>query len=120
MKIWLMQMETVLEDKVKNVLKIHSCLDRAASGRVNLIVFLELVLTGYACGIDFFNLAEPIPGPSTKEIMEGAVRGERAEEEILEVHLTREDCERYRFRLPVLRDVRPEIAEEYLNILRKR
>jgi len=74
MKIWLIQVETAWKDKAKNLLKIHSYVDRAAKDRVNLIVFLELALTGYSCGIDFFSLAEPIPGPSTKEIMGRAVR----------------------------------------------
>jgi predicted amidohydrolase len=46
--------------------------------------------------------------------------GEAAKEEVLEVELTREEVERHRFRLPVLRNVRPDIAEEYWKISKKR
>jgi predicted amidohydrolase len=74
MKIWLIQMEPKLNDKGQNLLKIHSYLDRAVKEKVNLIAFPELALTGYMCRKDFFHLAEPIPGPSTKEIMERAAK----------------------------------------------
>jgi len=69
MKIWLIQMEPELRDKAKNLSKIHSYLDRAVKEKVNLIVFPELGLTGYMCRTDFLDLAEPIPGPSTMEII---------------------------------------------------
>lgn len=69
MKVWLIQMGPELKDKAKNVSKIHSYLDRAVKEKVNLIAFPELALTGYMCRTDFFDLAEPIPGPSTMEII---------------------------------------------------
>lgn len=62
-------MEPELRDKAKNLSKIHSYLDRAVKEKVNLIVFPELGLTGYMCRTDFLDLAEPIPGPSTMEII---------------------------------------------------
>jgi len=74
MKIWLIQMEPKLKDKEQNLTKIHSYLDRAVKEKVNLIAFPELALTGYMCRKDFFDLAEPIPGPSTKEIVERAAK----------------------------------------------
>lgn len=74
MKIWLIQMEPGLEDKEGNLLKIHSYLDRAVKERVDLIAFPELALTGYMCRTAFFELAEPIPGPSTEEIIQRAIK----------------------------------------------
>jgi predicted amidohydrolase len=74
MRIWLIQMEPKLKDKGENISKMHSYLDHAVKEKVNLIAFPELALTGYTCRKDFFDLAEPIPGPSTKEIMEKAAK----------------------------------------------
>jgi len=74
MKVWLIQMEPELRDKTKNLSKIHSYLDRAVKEKVNLIVFPELGLTGYMCRTDFLDLAEPLPGPSTMEIVKRATR----------------------------------------------
>jgi len=75
MKIWLVQMEPELKEKERNLLKIHSFIDRAIKERVGLIVFPELSLTGYMCRNAFFDLAEPIPGPSTEGIIQKAERG---------------------------------------------
>ncbi len=74
MKAWLIQMEPELKNKAKNLSKVHSYLDRAVKEKVNLVAFPELALTGYMCRTDFFGLAEPIPGPSTMEIIERATK----------------------------------------------
>lgn len=75
MKIWLVQMESKLKDKVDNLKKICNYIDKAVDAKVNLIAFPELALTGYVCGLDFYDLAEVIPGSSTAEIIERAKKG---------------------------------------------
>jgi len=74
MKVWLIQMEPELRDTAKNLGKIHAYLDRAVKEKIDLIAFPELGLTGYMCRTDFLNLAEPIPGPSTKEIIQRTIK----------------------------------------------
>lgn len=70
MKVNLVQMKSKLFDKGFNLEKIISYIDRAIKTETHLIIFPELSLSGYPCGREFHNLAEPIPGPSTKIIME--------------------------------------------------
>ena len=70
MKLWLVQMDTKLGDKKANASKMLGHLADAAKTGVDLIVFPELVLTGYFCHQRFPELAETIPGPSTMEILE--------------------------------------------------
>jgi predicted amidohydrolase len=41
---------------------------KAAGMGADLVVFPELSLTGYACGDSFFEVAEPVPGPSTDRV----------------------------------------------------
>jgi predicted amidohydrolase len=67
-------MNPQLKDKNKNLHIIHSYLDRAVREKVDLVAFPELGLTGYMCRTDFFDLSEPIPGPSTKEVIERAAK----------------------------------------------
>ena len=68
MKVWLVQMEPVVCDKKTNLSKIEDYVKRAVHEDVALIVFPELSLTGYVCGTQFFDLAENVPGPTTKFI----------------------------------------------------
>ena len=72
MKLWLVQMEPTLYDKASNAEKILGYIDRAAEGGVDLVVLPEMALTGYMCQERFFELAEPVPGPSTLKIMNRA------------------------------------------------
>ncbi len=74
MKIWLVQMQPEVRDKTRNLSKIHSYLDRASRENVKVIVFPELALTGYMCRTDFIDLAEPLPGPSTLEVIKRTTR----------------------------------------------
>jgi predicted amidohydrolase len=55
-----------------NLDKIAGCLHQAAAQGAQLVVFPELALSGYACGDRFFEVAEPVPGPSTHRIIEMA------------------------------------------------
>lgn len=72
MKVWLVQMEAKLYDKESNARKIVDYVNRAADAGADVVAFPELVLTGYLCREKFFDLAEPIPGPSTTAIMDTA------------------------------------------------
>lgn len=67
-------------DKAANLKKMKSQIEEAAALGSNLIVFPELALSGYECGEETArdkkpcsmhrDLAEPIPGPATEEIIE--------------------------------------------------
>lgn len=72
MKLWVVQMEPKLLDKKANIEKIVNYMGRAAEAKVDLLVFPEMALTGYMCQEKFFELAEPVPGPSTQELMNHA------------------------------------------------
>lgn len=72
LKVAAAQIDVVPNNKKENLRKITEIIDRAASKNVNLLVFPELVLTGYNCGEKFTKLAEPIPGPSTNVISKKA------------------------------------------------
>src|SRR6185312_12432170 len=70
-RVALAQIEPVTADKAANLAKFCCFLERA-----QLVIFPELALTGYACGDQFFTLAEPIPGPTTERLAaEARVRG---------------------------------------------
>jgi predicted amidohydrolase len=68
----LAQVEPTTLDKQTNLLKFDSYLERASQAGADLVVFPELSLTGYACSDGFFDVAEPIPGPSTLHLCETA------------------------------------------------
>jgi len=74
MKITLVQMESKLFDKDRNLEKIISYVDQGIKRDSNMIIFPELCLTGYSCGSKFSNLAEPIPGPCT-DIVADKIKG---------------------------------------------
>ena len=71
-KVWLVQMESKPCDKKGNADKIVSYLDKAVKAKASLVAFPECSLTGYLIREKSWELAEPIPGPSTQEIMEKA------------------------------------------------
>jgi predicted amidohydrolase len=56
--------------KESNREKILGYIEQAVKAEVNLISFPELILTGAQCRGEFFKLAEPVPGRSTKAIIE--------------------------------------------------
>lgn len=61
----LAQIQPVTADKDANLRTFETYIERAAGMGAQLVIFPELALTGYACGDAFFELAEPVPGPST-------------------------------------------------------
>ena len=68
MKVWLVQIDVKVNDKEANLQKILSYVDKGMQNGANLIVFGELVLSGYMCKAKFFDFAEPIPGPATGKV----------------------------------------------------
>lgn len=64
-EVALAQVAPITNDKQANIDKWLGYLDRAADAGAQLVVFPELALSGYACGDRFFEMAEPVPGPST-------------------------------------------------------
>lgn len=65
------QMAPVLRDFDKNVEKICEFIEKAVSEnpQTQLIVFPELITTGYECGKDFQELAETVPDGRSMEII---------------------------------------------------
>jgi predicted amidohydrolase len=64
----LAQIDCKREDKAANIKKIRQTTIRARKQEANLVIFPELSLTGYVVRDQIYELAEPIPGPSTKTI----------------------------------------------------
>ena len=71
-KVALAQLECVVGDKEANLAKMGEMVRRAKAGGARLVIFPELSLTGYVCRDLFYELAEPIPGPSTERVAEMA------------------------------------------------
>jgi predicted amidohydrolase len=67
-KIALAQMACKREDKKRNLTKIEENVTKAKRQAADLVVFPELSLTGYVVRDQIYELAETIPGPSTKVI----------------------------------------------------
>jgi len=55
-------------DKDHNIKTMREWGERAKDREADLVIFPELSLTGYVCRDLFYNLAEPIDGPSVKAI----------------------------------------------------
>jgi N-carbamoylputrescine amidase len=75
-KIGLIQM-TVSHDKEKNVEKAIHMIGEAVNKGANIVCLQEMFFAPYFCvqqRIEFFSLAEPIPGPTTEKIAEAAKR----------------------------------------------
>ncbi len=67
------QMRPVLNEVEENLVKIAEYIRKVASEqKVDLIVFPELITTGYECGMYFTDLAQRIPGPSVNVIAQRA------------------------------------------------
>jgi predicted amidohydrolase len=65
-KIALAQMSCKREDKAENLQKIEQTVIKAKKQAADLVIFPELSLTGYVVRDQIYELAETIPGPSTK------------------------------------------------------
>lgn len=69
-KIAIGQITPVTGEKRSNLEKMKRFTEEAAHDGAKLVVFPELALSGYNCGDDFFDIAEPIPGASTEFLEE--------------------------------------------------
>jgi predicted amidohydrolase len=73
-KVALVQMEPVHLNKESNIVKMIAFIRDAASKGTRLIVFPELIVTGYVLPYDpqekrrFYDVSEPVPGPTTDQI----------------------------------------------------
>jgi predicted amidohydrolase len=67
-KIALAQMSCKREDKAENLVKIEKFVDKAKRRAADLVIFPELSLTGYVVRDQIYDLAETIPGPTTKTV----------------------------------------------------
>jgi predicted amidohydrolase len=67
-KIALAQLSCRQGDKAENLKKIKKAVARAKKQGAELVVFPELSLTGYVVRDEIYELAERIPGPSTRII----------------------------------------------------
>ena len=57
-----------LLDKQRNIRTISEQADKARRRNIDLLIFPELHLTGYTMRDEVYNLAEPVPGPSTRKV----------------------------------------------------
>ena len=73
-KLALAQISSKREDKKENLRKIEEFIIKAKEQGADLVIFPELSLTGYVLHDQVYELAEVIPGPSTKRIEELAKR----------------------------------------------
>jgi predicted amidohydrolase len=67
-KLALAQISSRREDKKENLQKIEEFTLKAKEQAADLVIFPELSLTGYVVHDQIYELAEIIPGPSTKRI----------------------------------------------------
>ncbi|HLC00468.1 MAG TPA: carbon-nitrogen hydrolase family protein [Candidatus Bathyarchaeia archaeon] len=64
----LAQISSKREDKKENLKKIEELTIKAKEQSADLVIFPELCLTGYVVRDQLYELAETIPGPSTKQV----------------------------------------------------
>ncbi len=71
--IALVQMAPVLNDPAANLRQMGDTIERICTAeKVDIILFPELVTTGYECGLRFADFAEPIPGPTVNALAKDA------------------------------------------------
>ncbi|UCF44791.1 MAG: carbon-nitrogen hydrolase family protein [Candidatus Bathyarchaeota archaeon] len=73
-KLVLAQISSKRENKEKNLRRIEEFTIKAKEQAADLVIFPELSLTGYVVRDQIYELAEIIPGPSTKRIEDLAKR----------------------------------------------
>jgi len=67
------QMRPQLREEEKNLMRMAEWIDKVCSEQhVDLVVFPELITTGYECGVEFVELAERVPGPTVNLIAQRA------------------------------------------------
>jgi predicted amidohydrolase len=69
-KLALAQISSKRENKKENLQKIETLTIKAKDQAADLVIFPELSLTGYVVHDQVYELAETIPGPTTKKIEE--------------------------------------------------
>jgi predicted amidohydrolase len=67
-KIALAQISCQQADKKKNLARIGALVEKARKKGAKLVIFPELSLTGYVVRDEIYQLAETIPGPSTRAV----------------------------------------------------
>ena len=71
--IVVVQMRPLLNEMEENLVKISDYVSKiCGSQKVDLIVFPELITTGYECGVRFVDLAQRVPGSSVNVIAQRA------------------------------------------------
>jgi predicted amidohydrolase len=75
-KVALAQISCRQANKTENLAKIKKLVARAKKQRAELVIFPELSLTGYVVRDQIYELAEKIPGPSTKIIEDVAKKND--------------------------------------------
>ncbi len=71
--IALVQLAPELNDPAANLRRIGDMVERiCTTEKVDMIVFPELVTTGYECGLRFTDLAELVPGPTVQLLAKDA------------------------------------------------
>jgi len=73
-RLALAQISSKRENKKENLRKIEEFTIRAKEQAADLVIFPELSLTGYVVRDQIYELAETIPGPSTKRIEDLATK----------------------------------------------
>ena len=69
------QLDVVIEDIEATAEKVADCVDKAAHEKADLVIFPELILSaGYGLEDKFYDIAQPVPGPSTKELGKKALQ----------------------------------------------
>jgi predicted amidohydrolase len=67
------QMQPKLAEQADNLMRMGEWLDQVCRAqRVDLVIFPELITTGYECGVQFTELAERVPGPNVNVIAQRA------------------------------------------------
>jgi len=71
--IVVVQMRPLLNEMEENLVKMSDYISKiCGSQKVDLIVFPELITTGYECGVRFVDLAQRVPGSSVNVISQRA------------------------------------------------
>jgi predicted amidohydrolase len=69
------QLDVVLEDVDATAEKIAAWTDKAAQENADVVIFPELILSaGYGLEEKFYDMAQPVPGPSTEELGKKALQ----------------------------------------------
>jgi len=68
----LAQIPITVTDKSQNINTMEKTAENARKKNIELLIFSELALTGYVCRDLFYQLAEPLSGPTVKSLQRAA------------------------------------------------